>query len=147
MPSICSGARARICATCPCKTASTGSGVSCGAQENGFYDHVEQAGEDLFRLACERDLEGIVTKRRFDPYLPDVGATWFKIRNRDYSQGVGREELFERERGSGLEWEGWSPACWCAMRRMRRIARVPKKEAKVFRQASCTTPASHLVLA
>lgn len=37
-------------------------------------------------------------KWKFAPYLPDRPASWLKIRNRSYSQWVGREELFERER-------------------------------------------------
>jgi len=53
-------------------------------------------GEELFHLVCQRDLEGVVAKRKFDAYLPS--ASWLKIRNRKYSQWVGREELFERER-------------------------------------------------
>jgi ATP-dependent DNA ligase len=52
----------------------------------------------LFRLACEHDLEGIVAKWKHVPYLPDQPTSWLKIRNRSYSQWVGREELFERER-------------------------------------------------
>jgi ATP-dependent DNA ligase len=48
-------------------------------------DHVEGEGEGLFRLACENDLEGIVAKRRGDPYLPEH-ASWLKIRNQNYSQ-------------------------------------------------------------
>jgi bifunctional non-homologous end joining protein LigD len=35
-----------------------------------YCDHVEADGEQLFQLACENDLEGIVAKRKFDPYLP-----------------------------------------------------------------------------
>ena len=41
---------------------------------------------------CEMDLEGIVAVTE--------QSTWFKIRNPNYSQIIGREELFERERGS-----------------------------------------------
>lgn len=74
-----------------------------------FCDHVDQQGEALFKLACERDLEGIVAKREGDPYLADH-ATWFKMRNSNYSQWVGREELFERERGSDPDWQSWN-AC------------------------------------
>ena len=59
-------------------------------------DHVEGMGEKLFHLVCQRDLEGVVAKRKVDPYLPS--ASWLKIRNRKYSQWLGREELFERER-------------------------------------------------
>jgi hypothetical protein len=36
---------------------------------------------------------------RKHPYLSDHEPTWMKIRNRGYSEWVGREELFERERG------------------------------------------------
>jgi bifunctional non-homologous end joining protein LigD len=74
-----------------------------------YCDHVEGVGEALFRFACERDLEGIVAKRRFDPYLLDGSASWLKIKNPNYSQWIGREELFERERGTDPD-EGWE-AC------------------------------------
>ena len=30
-----------------------------------YCDHIEERGEHLFRLACKRDLEGIVAKRKF----------------------------------------------------------------------------------
>jgi len=36
-------------------------------------------------LPCEHDLEGIIAKRKSDPYLPDT-ASWLKIRNPNYSQ-------------------------------------------------------------
>jgi hypothetical protein len=78
-----------------------------------YCDHIDAHGEGLFRLACENDLEGIVAKRKGDPYLLEH-ATWLKIRNHDYSQWVGREELFERERGSDPEfhvWDGCALAC------------------------------------
>lgn len=71
-----------------------------------YCDHVERDGEGLFRLACHNDLEGIVAKRKVDPYLPDQ-ANWLKIRNRYYSQLIGREELFERERASDLSFHYW----------------------------------------
>ncbi len=72
-----------------------------------FYcDHVEHDGESLFRAACEHDLEGIVAKRKSEQYLPEH-ATWLKIRNREYSQWVGREELFERERGGDPDFQVW----------------------------------------
>ena len=61
-----------------------------------YCDHVEGIGEELFHLVCQCDLEGVVAKRQFDPYL--ASASWLKIRNRNYSQWVGRKELFERER-------------------------------------------------
>ena len=72
-----------------------------------YCDPIEDKGETLFSLACERDLEGIVAKRKGDPYLPEH-ATWLKIRNRTYSQWIGREELFERERASDPDWQHWN---------------------------------------
>jgi bifunctional non-homologous end joining protein LigD len=81
--------------------------VSSAGQRLLYCDHIELAGEEFFQLACERDLEGIVAKRRFDPYLLDGSAQWLKIRNGNYSQWAGREELFERERGSDPEMSGW----------------------------------------
>lgn len=81
-----------------------------------YCDHIEADGEGLFRLACEHDLEGIVAKRKGDPYLPEH-ASWLKIRNQEYSQWVGREELFERERGSDPDvrlWEACVAACAAA---------------------------------
>jgi len=38
-------------------------------------------------------MEGIVGKRKYDPYLRDQ-ASWLKIRNTNYSKWVGREEIF-----------------------------------------------------
>ncbi len=72
-----------------------------------YCDHVEADGEALFRLACEHDLEGIVAKWKLAPYLPDQPSSWLKIRNRNYSQWVGREELFERERARNPDDHGW----------------------------------------
>ena len=65
-----------------------------------FADHVERSGVELFERVCKLDLEGIVAKYKFGPYGADGNAliTWYKIRNRDYSQMVGRNELFERDR-------------------------------------------------
>jgi len=45
---------------------------------------------------------------RLAPYLTDREPTWFKIRNRGYSQWVGREELFERERERNPD----APSLW-----------------------------------
>jgi bifunctional non-homologous end joining protein LigD len=72
-----------------------------------YSDNVQGDSEGLFRLVCENDLEGIVAKHRRDPYLPDR-ARWVKIRNTDYSQWIGREELFERERAMTPEAALWS---------------------------------------
>jgi bifunctional non-homologous end joining protein LigD len=76
-----------------------------------YCDHVEGMGEKLFHLVCQRDLEGTVAKRKLDPYLPST--SWLKIRNRNYSQWVGREELFERERHQEpvAGWHSCALAC------------------------------------
>lgn len=60
---------------------------------------VPQRGVDLFRAACERDLEGIVAKHGHSPYAP-IGnrSPWLKIKNPEYSQAAGRREQFERFR-------------------------------------------------
>jgi len=54
-----------------------------------YADHIEPYGIDFFRLACQRDLEGIVAKRKAGAY----GESWFKIRNPVYSQYEGRPLL------------------------------------------------------
>ena len=63
-------------------------------------------------MACEADLEGMVAKQKHHPHLSHQETTWFKIRNRSYSQWVGREELFERERGGDPDVLLWNS---CAM--------------------------------
>jgi hypothetical protein len=40
------------------------------------------------------DLEGIVAKRKADAYRPET--VWYKIKNRAYTQGEGRWELFQK---------------------------------------------------
>ena len=50
----------------------------------------------MFALACKRDLEGIVAKDKFGPYLQN-SAQWFRIRKWKYSQWASREKFFERE--------------------------------------------------
>jgi bifunctional non-homologous end joining protein LigD len=62
-----------------------------------YVEHVEQYGTALFERVCKMDLEGIVAKHSLAPYTTER-TTWFKIKNRNYSQMAGREELFERER-------------------------------------------------
>jgi hypothetical protein len=46
------------------------------------------------------------------PYMLNEQSMRFKIRNRRYSQGVGREELFERERSPDVQqWDSCTLAC------------------------------------
>lgn len=50
----------------------------------------------LFDAAASMDLEGIVAKRRADPYA--AGTRWVKIKYPAYSQNEGRWEWFDRRR-------------------------------------------------
>jgi hypothetical protein len=79
-----------------------------------YVDHVEECGTELFRLVCDLDLEGIVAKPKHSPYeREETRSTWYKIKNRGYSQMVGRHELFERERHREpvLGWHSCELAC------------------------------------
>jgi len=76
---------------------SFGSRICSGLSPIVYAEHIERTGIALFKKACELDLEGIVAKDGQAPYDPQR-STWFKIRNREYSQMIGREEVFERER-------------------------------------------------
>jgi len=59
-------------------------------------DHLPEKGRELFALACERDLEGVVGKWARGRYQSDGRSTsWVKIKNPSYSQAEGRAELFE----------------------------------------------------
>jgi bifunctional non-homologous end joining protein LigD len=57
---------------------------------------IEGRGRDLFEAVERLDLEGIVAKRKGDPYRPDT--VWYKIKSRTYTQGEGRWELFQKKR-------------------------------------------------
>ena len=64
-----------------------------------FMEHIEGRGVDLFRVACERDLEGVVGKWACGSYSANGRATsWVKVKNPAYSQMEGRHELFPRRR-------------------------------------------------
>jgi hypothetical protein len=54
---------------------------------------------------CTNDLEGIVAKRLTDRY--DTRARWLKIKNPDYSQKEGREDLFNGPRQRIAHAAGW----------------------------------------
>src|SRR5262249_22261085 len=62
-----------------------------------YLDHVEVDGCALYRLACERNLEGIVAKHRGGLY-DTRNRQWVKIKNPTYTQAEGRDELFEELR-------------------------------------------------
>lgn len=57
-----------------------------------FVDSVDDPA--LFTITAQRDLEGIVAKRRGDPYAE--ATEWRKIKHPGYSQMQGRWELFDR---------------------------------------------------
>jgi bifunctional non-homologous end joining protein LigD len=79
-----------------------------------YTEHLEGSGTALFQRVCKLDLEGIVAKQKHAPYVMErEHSTWFKIRNPNYSQIIGREELFERERGSEpvAGWHSCAVAC------------------------------------
>ena len=59
-----------------------------------YVDAVADPG--LFAAAAAHDLEGIVAKRRGDPYAPDT--VWVKVKHRGYTQMEGRWELFADKR-------------------------------------------------
>ena len=62
-----------------------------------YANHIEQYGTALYREVCERDLEGIVCKRKDSVYSSK--ARWLKVKNPNYSQAVGRKEMFDKFRG------------------------------------------------
>ena len=65
-----------------------------------FSDHIEAAGCEAFRAACDMDLEGIVAKEKHASYIADTRrSTWIKIKNPRYTQAEGRHELFDQMRG------------------------------------------------
>lgn len=59
--------------------------------------YVEPTGDPaLFDAAVRMDLEGIIAKRRGDPYA--AATPWIKIKHRGYTQVEGRWEFFEKRR-------------------------------------------------
>src|SRR5438094_1531902 len=77
-------------------------------------EYIDGCGTALFQRICELDLEGIVAKQKFGPYvIARESSTWFKILNRGYSQKDGREELFDRERHQEpvAGWHSCTIAC------------------------------------
>jgi hypothetical protein len=57
-----------------------------------YVEHVEHFGTSLFERVCKMDLEGIVAKHSHGNYVSErERTTWFKIKNRNYSQMGGTE--------------------------------------------------------
>ena len=64
-----------------------------------YADHFDGLGSCFFQRVCALDLEGVVAKYKNGRYESEIErSTWFKIRNKNYSQMTGRAELFERDR-------------------------------------------------
>jgi bifunctional non-homologous end joining protein LigD len=57
---------------------------------------VEERGRELFDAAQRLDLEGIVAKRKRDPYSRQT--VWYKVKNPAYTQADGRGDLFSKPR-------------------------------------------------
>ena len=49
-----------------------------------YAEHIEERGEDLFKLTTDRDLEGIVGKWKRGAYRGGEKTSWVKIRNSHY---------------------------------------------------------------
>jgi bifunctional non-homologous end joining protein LigD len=70
--------------------------VRAGVRHVLHVDYLPEKGKELFALACEQDLEGVVGKWVQGGYQSDGRSTsWVKIKNPSYSQAEGRAELFE----------------------------------------------------
>jgi bifunctional non-homologous end joining protein LigD len=63
-------------------------------------DHVAERGTDLYRAACEMDLEGVIAKLAGAPYGTEP-PSWIKVKNPAYSQAIGRRERFEKMNARG----------------------------------------------
>jgi bifunctional non-homologous end joining protein LigD len=62
-----------------------------------YVDHLAARGTDLYGATCRVDAEGVVAKWSRGSYLADgVTTSWIKVKNPDYSQVVGRHELFAK---------------------------------------------------
>jgi ATP-dependent DNA ligase len=62
-----------------------------------YVDHIKAVGTELYRVACQLDLEGIVAKRAASQYDQHANAKdWVKIKNPNYSQKEGRGDLFRQ---------------------------------------------------
>ncbi len=62
-----------------------------------YVEHIAGHGVEFYHAACAMDLEGIVAKLAAAPYGTEP-STWFKVKNPNYSQAIGRRERFDRMR-------------------------------------------------
>jgi hypothetical protein len=85
--------------------------------------YVEGRGVDLFNEVCERNLEGIVAKRKTGTYFTISG--WLKIKNPNYTQSGRRHELFESFKTKSFNSERNLPPI--PKKPPRRVITAPKK--------------------
>jgi len=57
-----------------------------------YAQHIEENVKLFFDEVCERNLEGIVAKRRVGVYAEHG---WLKIKNAKYTQAEGRHDMFQ----------------------------------------------------
>jgi bifunctional non-homologous end joining protein LigD len=65
---------------------------------------IEEHGRALYSAIRKMDLEGIVAKRKSDPYTPKT--CWYKIKNGGYTQSEGRADLLLHRAGRQRAPEG-----------------------------------------
>ena len=53
-----------------------------------YSDHIEGNGEDFKKHACRLHLEGMISKRRDQPYRPGRGSDWLKVKCIHYEEFV-----------------------------------------------------------
>jgi bifunctional non-homologous end joining protein LigD len=58
-----------------------------------YVDHVVGRGEDLFRLVCAKDLEGVVAKWKRGRYMESERTSRGKIKNRSTVRTLGVRSL------------------------------------------------------
>ena len=65
-----------------------------------FVDHTQGSGRELFRLACQLDLEGIVAKRADSDNARS--PHWIKIRIRSTARRKGEQSCSSKHGGRGV---------------------------------------------
>lgn len=65
-------------------------------EQSYFHEKYQHEGERMFEMVCQHDFEGVVAKRLGDPY--SARTKWYKWINPEYTQLVGRREMFDRMR-------------------------------------------------
>jgi hypothetical protein len=92
----CSSCRLRLMSGCPRRSFPLSHSRSANNSTLSRVFAVQEHGRELFEAAQPLDIEGIVAKRKADPYLPEVA--WYKVKNPAYTQAEGRGDLFHKPR-------------------------------------------------